>query len=344
MDIIINSLYTQKEIFLREVISNASDALDKIRFLAIKDPSVLGDKKELEIRVSVDEDAKTVSVRDTGIGMTRSELVQNLGTIAKSDTTNFMEALKGGSLNLIGQFGVGFYSTFLAGSRVEVTSKSNDDQQYVWVSEAASSYKIFEDPKGDTLGRGTEVKIYLKEDALDFLKHKKISKLIKKYSEFIDFPIYLLNKKEVEEEAAKEPEADEVTVEDKTEEAGEKKKKTVYEWERLNTNKAIWLRDKDDVEDEEYIDFYKSLSRQSNPPLNWIHFKTEGEVSFTSVLYLPNRIPYDFYQGYSTRKNELKLYVRRVLITENKADLLPKYLSFINGVVDSDELPLKVSR
>jgi heat shock protein beta len=155
MDIIINSLYTQKEIFLREVISNASDALDKIRFKAVQDPAVLGDKKELEIRVSIDEDAKTLSVRDTGIGMTRTELVQNLGTIARSDTTNFMEALKGKNLNLIGQFGVGFYSTFLAGYRVEVTSKSNDDQQYVWVSDAASSYRIYEDPAGDTLGRGT---------------------------------------------------------------------------------------------------------------------------------------------------------------------------------------------
>jgi heat shock protein beta len=213
MDIIINSLYTQKEIFLREVISNASDALDKIRFLSITDPAALGDKKEMEIRVSIDEEAKTISVRDTGIGMTRTELAQNLGTIAKSGTTNFLEALKGGNINLIGQFGVGFYSTFLAGSKVEVTSKSNDDKQYVWVSEAASSYRLYEDPNGDTLGRGTEVKIYLKEDALDFLKHKKISKLIKKYSEFIDFPIFLLNKKEVEEDApVAEPVDDEVTV------------------------------------------------------------------------------------------------------------------------------------
>lgn len=197
MDIIINSLYTQKEIFLREVISNASDALDKIRFMSVSDSGVLGDTKDLEIRVSIDEEAKTISVRDTGVGMTRQELAQNLGTIAKSGTVNYLEALKGGNINLIGQFGVGFYSTFLAGHRVEVTSKSNDDKQYVWVSEAASSYKLFEDPRGDTLGRGTEVKIHLKEDALDFLKHKKISKLIKKYSEFIDFPIYLLNKKEV---------------------------------------------------------------------------------------------------------------------------------------------------
>lgn len=344
MDIIINSLYTQKEIFLREVISNASDALDKIRFLSITEPTALGEKKDLEIRVSIDEEAKAISVRDTGIGMTRTELAQNLGTIAKSGTTNFLEALKGGNINLIGQFGVGFYSTFLVGSTVEVTSKSNNDKQYVWVSEAASSYKLYEDPRGDTLGRGTEVKIYLKEDSLDFLKHKKIAKLVKKYSEFIDFPIYLLNKKEVEEDApAAEPAEDEVTVEEKTEEV-KKVKRTVYEWEQLNTNKAIWLRDKEEIDDEEYIDFYKSLSKQSNPPLNWIHFKAEAEVAFTSVLFLPNRIPHDFYQTYSTRKNELKLYVRRVLITENKADLLPKYLSFITGVVDSNDLPINVNR
>lgn len=174
--------------------------MDKIRFLAITDDSVLGDKKEFDIRIEINEEGKYITITDTGIGMTKAELMQNLGTIAKSGTTKFLEALKSGSISLIGQFGVGFYSVFLVGHKVEVRSKSPYDDQFVWVSEAASSYKIFKDPEGNTLGRGTEIKIFLKEDSLDFLKHKKIIKLVKRYSEFIDFPIYINNKKEVEVE------------------------------------------------------------------------------------------------------------------------------------------------
>lgn len=198
MDIIINSLYTKKEVFLREIISNASDALDKIRFLAITDEKILGETKQFDIRIEINEEEKYITITDTGIGMTKAELMQNLGTIAKSGTTKFVEALKSGSISLIGQFGVGFYSIFLVGHKIEVRSKSPYDDQYVWISEAASSYKIYKDPEGNTLGRGTEIRIYLKEDSVDFLKHKKIIKLVKKYSEFIDFPIYINNKKEIE--------------------------------------------------------------------------------------------------------------------------------------------------
>jgi heat shock protein beta len=214
MDIIINSLYTKKEIFLREVISNASDALDKIRFLAIQKPELLKDEAELAIRVEVDEEEKALVVRDSGIGMTRAELINNLGTIARSGTTNFVEALKNGNINLIGQFGVGFYSTFLAGKRVRVTSKSTEDDEYIWESEAASEYTI---RKADTprLTRGTELRIFLKEEALEFLKEDRLEKLVSKYSGFIDFPIYL---KKVNKESKEES------------------------WSRLNDNKAIWLR------------------------------------------------------------------------------------------------------
>uniref|UniRef100_A0A1J3DNG8 Endoplasmin-like protein n=2 Tax=Mesangiospermae TaxID=1437183 RepID=A0A1J3DNG8_NOCCA len=182
--------------------------------------------------------------------MTRAELIQNLGTVAKSGTTNYLAALKEGKINLIGQFGVGFYSTFLVGRKVMVISKSNHDDQHIWISESAASYTVERDPEGNTLGRGTIVRIYLKEDALDFLNHKKVSKLVKRYSEFIDFPIYILNKKEVEEDAPVEPttQDDDLEVREKSEgETKEKVKKTVWEWERINTNKALWLREKDDI-------------------------------------------------------------------------------------------------
>lgn len=220
MDILINSLYTQKEIFLREVISNGSDALDKIRFLSLTDPEILGDTKELEIRIEINEEQKYIQFRDTGVGMSRAELIQNLGTVAKSGTTNYLSALKEGKINLIGQFGVGFYSTFLVGRKVVVISKSNQDDQHIWISENAASYTVEKDPEGNTLGRGTIVRIYLKEDALEFLSHKKVSKIVKRYSEFIDFPIYINNKKEVEEEVpieTPESESDDLEVKEKTE-------------------------------------------------------------------------------------------------------------------------------
>lgn len=319
MDILINSLYTQKEIFLREVISNGSDALDKVRFLALTDPAVLGETRELEIRIEINEEEKYIQFRDTGVGMSRAELVQNLGTVAKSGTTKYLQALKEGKINLIGQFGVGFYSTFLVGRKVVVVSKADHDDQHVWTSESAAAYTVEKDPEGNTLGRGTLVRIYLKEDALEFLSHKKVAKLVKRYSEFIDFPIFINNKREVEEEAPAEAavEAEEgLEVREKGEERGGKVKRTVWEWERINSNKALWLREKEEIYEEDYVDFYKSISKQSNPPMNWVHFSTEGEIVFTAVLFIPNRAPVDFYNAYNTRKNEVRLYVRRVLIAE----------------------------
>jgi heat shock protein beta len=222
MDIIINSLYTKKEVFIRELISNASDALDKIRFIAVQNPEYLGNVPELEIKIDFDFDAKTISITDTGVGMTKAELIKNLGTVAKSGTTAFLEAMgKGESLSLIGQFGVGFYSAFLVANKVVVTSKSNDDEQHIWTSTADAKFFVTKDPRGDTLGRGTRVTLHLKDDAVEYVEQDKIKNLVKKYSEFIQYPIKLfLSKeirKEVEEEApVEEKPADEATPEKKT--------------------------------------------------------------------------------------------------------------------------------
>lgn len=363
MDIIINSLYTQKEIFLRELISNCSDALDKIRFQSVSDPDSLGENKELAIRIEYDSDLKTLSVTDTGIGMTKQDLIANLGTIAKSGTTNFIEAIKGGSLNLIGQFGVGFYSTFLAAHKVQVISKHDtDSDQWIWESAAAHSFTVTKDPRGATLGRGSKVTVFLKQDAYEFAEEERIRSLIKKYSEFINFPIYLRISKDVskevpvedeeekKEDEVKEDEENKDDVEVKEEEKEEKKPKTktitekVWEWQLINDNKAIWLRSKEDIEEQEYNNFFKSLTKDNENPTTYIHFTAEGEVEFKSILFVPAKPPSEQYDNYYGRSSSLKLYVRRVLINEEFEDLMPRYLSFIKGVVDSDELPLNVSR
>lgn len=357
MDILVNSLYTNKEVFLREVISNASDALDKIRFLAVSDPSVLKDLTELLIRVEYDSEAKTISIYDSGVGMTKQDLINNLGTIAKSGTTNFVQALaQGQSLNLIGQFGVGFYSTFLAGNKVTVVSKNNNDEQYVWESSAAHSFVVRQDPEGNTLQRGTKIVIHLKQDAYEFCDEHKLRELIKRYSEFINFPIYLRVQKEVSKEvtdeeqgeAKVEPEKkDDLEIKDE-DEVKEPKTKTitekVWDWELVNDNKAIWLRNKEDLTLEDYNNFYKALAKDYEDPLTHIHFNAEGEVDFKSILFVPGHAPSDLFENYYAKVSALKLYVRRVLINEKFEDLLPKYLNFIKGVIDSDDLPINVSR
>jgi len=371
MDIIINSLYKNKEVFLRELISNASDALDKIRFLALSQPDSVGDTKDFEIKISFNAALKTLTIRDTGIGMTRADLINNLGTVAKSGTTNFVEALsEGADLSLIGQFGVGFYSIYLVSDRVRVTSKNNNDDQYIWESTADSNFKVAKDPRGNTLGRGTEITMFLKEDAIEFTQIQKIEELIKRYSEFITFPIYL--HKEIEEavESSEDDEDDdeESSDEDKSEEdkaddenteddgveveeeeddkdSEEKKTEKVkkWVWERINSNVAIWSRDKDEVTVEEYQNFYKAIVKEPGEALTWIHFRAEGEVEFKSILFVPKEST-GLYDDYSGRKAGVRLYVRKVLIQEDFEDLLPRYLNFIKGVVDSDDLPLNVSR
>merc|ERR1712232_1138099 len=359
MDIIINSLYTDKQVFLRELISNAADALEKARFHSVQDETFLGETKDLEIKMEHDADAKTISIIDSGVGMSKADLINNLGTVAKSGTTNFLEAMaEGADANLIGQFGVGFYSAFLVADKVSVTSKCNDDPvQHVWESSADASFTVVDDPRGNTLGRGSRVTLHLKEDAHDYLSEDKLKETTKKYSQFIQFPIYVKVKKEVDADTEEDDdddkdddeEKDDVETKDDDEEKEEEEKKaptkkTVYEWEQVNTQKAIWLRAKEDVTEEEYNEFYKSISKDYLDPLAYTHFNAEGEIEFKSILFLPKKAPMDMMDNYWTKKSEVKLFVRRVLVAEKFDELLPRYLNFARGVVDSDDLPLNVSR
>merc|ERR1711871_447769 len=348
MDIIINSLYKNKEVFLRELISNASDALDKIRFLALTNPSV-GDVSDLDIKISFDEEAKTLTLRDNGVGMGKSDLVTNLGTVAKSGTSDFFEKLaEGQDVSLIGQFGVGFYSVYLVADKVRVTSKNHEDDQYVWESTADSSFSVEKDPRGNTLGRGTEITMFLKDDAVEFLRQERLEELVTRYSEFITFPINLYKKTQeiVEEDGDDEGDEDEDGVEISEEEddvPAKTEKVDVWGWHRVNNNVAIWARDKDEVEDEEYQKFFKTISKDPTEASTWIHFKAEGEVEFKSILFAPKEA-FNLYDDYSNQEAGIRLYVRKVLIQDDFTDLLPRYLNFIRGVVDSDDLPLNVSR
>nr|P35016.1 RecName: Full=Endoplasmin homolog; AltName: Full=Glucose-regulated protein 94 homolog; Short=GRP-94 homolog; Flags: Precursor [Catharanthus roseus]AAA16785.1 heat shock protein 90 [Catharanthus roseus] len=370
MDIIINSLYSNKDIFLRELISNASDALDKIRFLALTDKEILGegDTAKLEIQIKLDKEKKILSIRDRGIGMTKEDLIKNLGTIAKSGTSAFVEKMQtSGDLNLIGQFGVGFYSVYLVPDYVEVISKHNDDKQYIWESKADGAFAISEDVWNEPLGRGTEIRLHLRDEAQEYLDEFKLKELVKRYSEFINFPIYLWASKEVEvevpaeeddssddEDNKSESSSSEEGEEEETEkEEDEKKpktkkvKETTYEWELLNDMKAIWLRNPKDVTDDEYTKFYHSLAKDfsEEKPLAWSHFTAEGDVEFKAFTLLPPKAPQDLYESYyNSNKSNLKLYVRRVFISDEFDELLPKYLNFLKGLVDSDTLPLNVSR
>jgi heat shock protein beta len=359
MKLIINSLYKNKEIFLRELISNASDALDKIRFLSLTDPSAMAANEELAIKIKADKENHVLHVTDSGIGMTKNDLVSNLGTIARSGTSEFLTKLGEASSqqeqsDLIGQFGVGFYSSFLVADRVVVTSKNNDDEQHIWESDAAS-FSVVEDPRGNTLGRGTTVSLHLKEEAHENLEQHRIKDLVKKYSQFINFPIYLWDSKtekveeEAEEEADTETDKDEdedAKVEEEDESKSKKKtvEKTVWDWVLINESKPLWTKKPADVDDDEYKEFYKSFSRDSDEPMAHTHFTAEGEVTFKSILFIPKTAPLDMFQNYGKRVDFIKMYVRRVFITDNFEDMMPKYLSFVRGVVDSDDLPLNVSR
>ena len=366
LSLIINTFYSNKEVFIRELVSNASDALDKIRYQSLTDSNALVNEQNLEIRISFDKENKRLIIQDTGIGMTKEDMVKNLGTIAKSGTKAFIESLSAGAdVSMIGQFGVGFYSAYLVADKVSVISKHNDDSQYIWESTAGGSFTIGCDNSIE-LKRGTAIILHLKDDMHNYLEENEIRRLIKKHNQFIDFPIYLqtVKTREVEiqsaeavenaKEDAKEETSDDVKVEDVDDDGdGENVKKpdekktvteTYNEWEFINQEKPIWTRNPKDVTNEQYASFYKTISGDYSDHLDVSHFSVEGQLDIKGLLFVPKRAPYDLFDGQNKKASNIKLYVRRVFITDNCEDLVPDYLRFVKGVIDSEDLPLNISR
>ncbi len=326
LKLMIHSLYSNREIFLRELISNASDAIDKLRFKAIEAPDLLGDDPDYHIDITFDKDAKTLTIADNGIGMTRQEVITNLGTIAKSGTAEFLATLTGDQAKdaqLIGQFGVGFYSAFMVADEVEVRTLGAGAEQGVrWRSAGEDAYEL-EDIDG--LSRGTQVILHLQEDALDFADDFRLRSVVRKYSDHIGVPVRML-----QQTPPGDPDSE------------EQAQDTTLEFEAVNSAKALWTRSRSEVEDEEYKEFYKHVSHDFEDPLSWSHNRVEGKLEYTSLLYIPKRAPFDLYNREAPRG--LKLYVQRVFIMDDAEQFLPLYLRFIKGVVDSNDLPLNVSR
>ena len=326
LHLMIHSLYSNKEIFLRELVSNASDACDKLRFEALSNADLLTEDTDLKIRIEFDEDAKTITVKDNGIGMTREEVINNIGTIAKSGTKEFLENLTGDQAkdsNLIGQFGVGFYSAFIVADRVELKTRSAtvDAKHGVhWQSEGTGEYDLTEIEKAD---RGTEIILHLKEDEAELLSGWRLRSIITKYSDHVPLPIEMLEEKQADEEGKVDPDQE-------------------VKWEVINKASSLWTRSKSEVTEDEYKEFYKHVGHDFADPLAWSHNRVEGKTEYISLLYIPSKAPFDLYEPNQT--HGLKLYVQRVFIMEDAEKLLPRYLRFIRGVIDSSDLPLNVSR
>lgn len=351
MDIIINSLYSNRDVFLRELVSNAADACDKKRFLSITAASEDATSATLAkpgIKIKADKEAMTITIEDSGVGMTKQELINNLGKIAQSGTKKFVEALGEGSadVNLIGQFGVGFYSAYLVADKVEVVTKSmqDDSRQYRWTSDASSEYTIAEDTSDPIEGSGTRLILHMKDDALEYLETSKLEELLQHYSEFVEFPISVWKEKTEYKQIPDEEANKDLT------EGEEPKMKTVPEtteaYEQMNTNKPIWLRPPSEVSEEEYKDFYQSAFRASyDEPLAHTHFSLEGQIECKSILYIPGMLPFELSRDmFDEDSRNIRLYVKRVFINDKFEDIVPRWLKFVRGVVDSQDLPLNVSR
>lgn len=349
MSLIINAFYKNKDVCFREIISNASDANEKYRYQVLHAGSSM-DPASLYIRIIPDNTDKTLTIEDNGIGMSKEDLVHCLGTIAKSGTKEFVQALlqakKEGTssadatVDQIGQFGVGFYSAYLIADKVSVVTKKDDHPAYLWESDASGSFTIAP-VENEDMGRGTRVCLHLKSDQHTFLQQKTLTDLIKKHSEFIPFPIMLSVEKEMEVEEEKVPEEEGVT--EDTEKEKPKTKKTVRELEHINKQKPIWTLPPSDVTHEQYADFYKSISNDWNEHLAVKHFNVEGSIDMKAILYLPKQIQFDMHEGMTNPKN-ISLYVKKVFITDDSKELIPPYLCFIRGIVDCEDLPLNISR
>lgn len=324
LQLMIHSLYSNKEIFIRELISNASDACDKLRFEAIKDDSLYGGDSDLAVKVTFDKEASTLTISDNGIGMSRDEVVNNIGTIARSGTKAFLDSLTGDQQkdsHLIGQFGVGFYSSFIVADKVTVvTRRAGEAEATKWESEGTGSYTL---EAAERDGRGTDIILHLREDEKEFLDDWRLRSVIKKYSDNIELPVQMLEyvppKGEDDEEEPKTP-----------------------EFETVNSARALWTRPKNELKDEDYQEFYKTVAHDWQEPLTWSHNKVEGKLEYTSLLYIPSQAPFDLFER--EQQHGIKLYVQRVFIMDDSKELMPNYLRFVKGLVDSNDLPLNVSR
>ncbi len=331
LDLMIHSLYSKKEIFLRELISNASDAIDKRRFEALTDASLLPDESEMRVRISSDKENNSITISDTGLGMSQEEVIDNIGTIARSGTKKFMQALESAKeqendVNLIGQFGVGFYSVFMVADEVTLTTRrAGEEKATRWISTGKGEYTLEETSQDEV---GTSITLKLKEGESEYADEFRIENIIKKYSDHVSLPIEL---------------AKTVTVESSEEGDDEnKQEETTVEWTAINTGVAIWARNKSEIEQEDYNNFYQSMTYDMEAPISTLHHKVEGNLEYTSLLFIPKKAPFDLYQ--QNGKRGLQLYVKRVFIMDDAENLLPNYLRFVKGVIDAQDLPLNVSR